>query len=97
MTLKEAVKQGVPKLRRDPWEPWSHIEMFLNPVGKGGHGPWIKVRTLHGLPEDGGGVAEAKDVVDGAIEHVLFFSEFDFDEDVWEPWHAPEEDERCPG
>lgn len=78
LSLSEAVEQGIAKLRRDPWEPNSHVEIHITEAGL--HGPWVKVRSGVGLPGDMEGV------VDGRFEETVFYSYFDWDEPHWEPW-----------
>lgn len=80
MTLNEACERGILKLRHDPWEPWSHIEIHITDTGH--HGPWVKVRSGHNVPAMEG-------VVDGAFEESVLFSSFDWDEDIWEAWAGP--------
>jgi hypothetical protein len=82
ISMNEAVARGLAKLRHDPWEPWSHIEIRVIPGG--GHGPWVKVRSGHGIPDSAG----AKD---GAFEESILFSEFDWDSQEWERWEPPDE------
>ena len=41
MTIKEAVRAGVFRLRRDPWAPNNRVEFV--PID-GGVGPWVTIR-----------------------------------------------------
>ena len=81
ISLRKAWEIPVTKLRRDPWEPWSHIEIHL--TEEGWIGPWVKVRSGHNVPDMEG-------VVDGAFEEKVIFTGFDLDEKVWEPWSPPD-------
>lgn len=81
MSLREACKQGITLLRRDPWEPWSHLKIDL--FEDGTHGPWVTVRTGHDVPPMEG-------VVDGAFEEKVLFMQLDWDEQIYEPWKPPE-------
>ena len=45
MTIGEAVRKGIGKLRRDPWSPGNYVELHLIRDKDGGlyYGPWAKV------------------------------------------------------
>ena len=38
ISLRDAVKTGVERVRRDPWEPSSHLKLPILPDGM--YGPW---------------------------------------------------------
>ena len=70
MTLHEAVKRGIPKLRREPWGPDGRITLLLT---DGGVGPWV---TVEDAGTDGGALDPQK----------VLIHQLDMDSDVWEEW-----------
>jgi len=49
MTIKEAIKNNISKLRKPWWNPTAHIELYL--AGNGFAGPWMKLHDC-GIVQD---------------------------------------------
>ena len=79
MTLRQAVKLGVARVRRENWRNrLDRMEIDLLPGGF--HGPWLHIKSPEsarlGLP----------------TEQNILWSDVNMDEKVWEEWYAPTDD-----
>ena len=77
-TVSELVRDGVTKIRREPWEPYSYLEVDVLFKGKPFIGPWCRVYG-------------AVDYFEGADPETVLLLGEPISDPVWEPWVDPKE------